>query len=26
MYAAIAANIANVATNYILLNWLNLGL
>ncbi|XP_026137751.1 multidrug and toxin extrusion protein 1-like isoform X1 [Carassius auratus] len=26
MYAAIAANIANVVTNYILLNWLNLGL
>ncbi|TRZ00943.1 hypothetical protein DNTS_004784 [Danionella cerebrum] len=25
MYAAIAANIANVLTNYILLNWLNLG-
>uniref|UniRef100_A0A8C1C175 Multidrug and toxin extrusion protein n=2 Tax=Cyprinus carpio TaxID=7962 RepID=A0A8C1C175_CYPCA len=26
MYAAIAANIANVVTNYILLNWLDLGL
>ncbi|XP_056613316.1 multidrug and toxin extrusion protein 1 isoform X2 [Triplophysa dalaica] len=26
MYAAIAANIANVLTNYILLNWLDLGL
>ncbi|XP_051535928.1 multidrug and toxin extrusion protein 1-like isoform X1 [Myxocyprinus asiaticus] len=26
MYAAIAANIANVMTNYILLNWLDLGL
>ncbi|XP_073673839.1 solute carrier family 47 member 4 [Garra rufa] len=26
MYAAIAANIANVVTNYVLLNWLDLGL
>ncbi|XP_065137106.1 multidrug and toxin extrusion protein 1-like [Paramisgurnus dabryanus] len=26
MYAAIVANIANVGTNYILLNWLDLGL
>lgn len=26
MYAAIAANVANVVTNYILINWLDLGL